>query len=87
MPELLTDLRQRHLEAYEARFNELAPEGIGAMKGQTRVYGALLRSAAVGGWFGDGYDEEWVDNLTFQEVAPLAEAVATKYAELTRLPD
>lgn len=87
MPELLTDLRQRHLEAYEARFNELAPEGIGAMKGQARILGALLRSAAAAGWFGDGYDEEWVGDLTFQEISPLAIAVADKYGELTALPD
>ena len=79
--ELISDLRQRHLEAWEKSFNELR----GDDKGASRYYGAVVRAAINAGWFRDPVPVDDVDEMTPRQVRAYARAVDTAYTEATTL--
>lgn len=81
MATLKDDLRQRDLEAYEAAINDA---GIMDLQGQARIAGAIVRGAAVAGWFVDLTPGD-VSDLSGKEVRRLMKAVNARYEELTAL--
>lgn len=81
---LITDLRQRHLEAFEAEVN--ARKGEGDVRGLSTDAGLAVRSAIAAGWFTDGNDPHATDPDIVGDMAPaavrkLAKAVNTAYIE------
>jgi hypothetical protein len=78
---LITDLRQRHLEAWEREFNKFR----GDDKGVSTFHGSVVRAALAAGWFGDGADADAVDEMTPREVRKLSAAVDALYTEVTTL--
>lgn len=83
-PTLITDLRQRHLEAFEKRYNELRPgEEIEVRPSLTN--GAVVKAAAAAGWLGAAFGEDDAGELTFKETFALAEAILKTYQEIITL--
>lgn len=82
MPDI-TDLRQRHLEAYEEHYNNLTNDG--KLRGLSRDSGAVVRAAIKAGWFGDALKAEAIDDMTGGEVRKLAKAVNEAYREATTI--
>lgn len=77
---LRTDLKQRHLEAFEDAF---------ADQDKTRTGQSVLRRMTVetalnAGWFGDNVTVELGD-MSGREVAKLADAVWSLYRDLTNI--
>ena len=75
------DLKQRDLEAFEEKVNEL---GVDEMRGQSRIAGAYVRAAVAAGWLPD-LTLEGVGDLTGKETRRIARAVSERYEALTEL--
>ena len=77
---LRTDLRQRHLEAFEDAFNEQD----GTASGQSIIRRMSVDTAMKAGWFGDNVDVD-LGEMTGKEIAKLSEAVWALYRDLTNI--
>jgi hypothetical protein len=78
---LITDLRQRHLEAWERSFNSLRGDDTGV----STFRGTVVRAALAAGWFGEDGDPDTVDDMTPRDVRKWAAAVDELYNEVTTL--
>lgn len=79
---LITDLRQRHLEAFEAEVN--ARKGDGDVHGLSTDAGLAVRSAIAAGWIIDATDPDVVGDMAPADVRKMAKAVNTAYLEAVR---
>jgi hypothetical protein len=78
---LITDLRQRHLEAWEREFNSRRGDDTGV----STFRGTVVRAALAAGWFGEDGDPDTVDDMTPRQVRQLSAEVDALYAEVTTL--
>jgi hypothetical protein len=76
---LITDLRQRHLEAFEHEVN--TRKGDGDVRGLSTDAGLAVRSAIAAGWIIDATDPDVVGDMAPAAVRKLAKAVNTAYIE------
>lgn len=81
MPELLTDLRQRHLEAFERNLNELQSDAEPTAIDAALSNGAFVRAAQMAGWFGDTLTDEGVGDLTFKQIERFARQIVELYKD------
>lgn len=75
---LRTDLRQRHLEAFEDAFADMDK----TKTGQSILRRMTVETALRAGWYGDNADAD-LGEMTGREIARLSEQVWTLYRELT----
>lgn len=76
---LKKDLKQRHLEAFEAAFNEQDSTATG----QSIIRRMTVDTALKAGWFGDV--EPNLGDMTGREIAKLSEEVWALYRDLTNI--
>lgn len=75
---LRTDLKQRHLEAFEEAFADMDKN----KTGQSILRRMTVDTALKAGWFGDNTDVD-LGEMTGREIARLSESIWTLYRELT----
>lgn len=73
---IIDDLRQRHLEAFEAEYNRLFSD----KSGRNTERGATVRAAKKAGWLIN--DPGDVAEMLPREVAKLAKAINERYVEV-----
>lgn len=76
---LITDLRQRHLEAFEAAYNTIEA------RGRATLAGGAVRAAASAGWFGDTLKGDDVGDMLPTEVQALSKEIDALYTKVTTL--
>ena len=79
MIEVIKDLRQRHLEAWEAEYFRLTDD----KKGRHTDNGATVRAAAKAGWLSDDVGD--VGDMKPAEVIALAKKINERYVEVTTI--
>jgi len=84
--EIVDDLRQRHLEAFDDAYWELKDNAKYGGKGKNRDNGFVVRAAMTAGWFGPDYEldvDKRVSNMKPAIVLELADMVNAKYKVAT----
>jgi hypothetical protein len=77
-PTLNTDIRQRHLEAFEHEYNTVE-----TARGTSTLAGAVVRAAAAAGWFAAPLTPEEIADMKPAQVRALATAVNELYGKVT----
>ena len=75
---LRTDLRQRHLEAFETEFNARRD---GDIRGVSSEAGLVGRAAVAAGWFTDATDPDAVGDMRPGEAREWSKKVNAAYIE------
>lgn len=83
MTDIITDIRQRHLEAFERALADISEDSVTT---QTLSISNTVRVAIKAGWL-PGFDEAALGDLTFDELFKLARAIREAYEAATHLSD
>lgn len=84
MTDIITDIRQRHLEAFERALADISEDSVTT---QTVSISNTVRVAMKAGWLSAGFDEAALGDLTFDELFKLARAIREAYEAATHLSD